>query len=115
MTQKMGVRWHLRQVMAARCMFNTSDLVGPLAERGVQLSREQIYRLVTQTPQRLNVDVFAALCDILDCGPQDLLEVVVERKQTRKSVAGGDGGGRPAVRDIKPVQARIRRPEDPGA
>ena len=87
------------------------QFVGPLAERGVQLSREQIYRLVTQTPQRLNVDVFAALCDILDCGPQDLLEVVVERKQTRKSVAGG----RPAVRDIKPVQARIRRPEDPGA
>jgi hypothetical protein len=37
--------------------------------------REQVYRLVTSTPQRLNMDVLAALCDILGCGPQDLIEV----------------------------------------
>jgi Cro/C1-type HTH DNA-binding domain len=36
---------------------------------------ERVYRLVTSTPQRLNMDVLAALCDILGCGPQDLIEV----------------------------------------
>src|SRR5262245_20265950 len=39
MTRKMGYRWHLRQLMAARDMFQTSDLVPLLAERGVILSR----------------------------------------------------------------------------
>lgn len=111
MTRRMGIRWHLRDVMAARGMYSTSDLVGPLAERGVRLSREQVYRLVTQAPQRLNVDVLAALCDILECGPQDLLEVVAVNKQVRKA-AGGTGESGATVKDIKPVRARIRRPED---
>lgn len=110
MTRKMGIRWHLREIMATRGLFNTSDLVGPLNERGVQLSREQVYRLVTQAPQRLNTEVLAALCDILDCGPTDLLEVVAEQKQVRKA-AGTTGTGTASVKEIKPVSARIRRPE----
>src|SRR5437868_265331 len=44
----MGIRWHLRLRMAEKGMFQTSDLVPLLAERGVQLSREQVFRLVTQ-------------------------------------------------------------------
>ena len=113
MTRKMGIRWHLREVMATRGMFNTSDLVAPLAERGVRLSREQVYRLVTQNPQRLNVDVFAALCDILDCGPQDLMEVVMVRAQTRK-IASGESSGKPSdqIKDVSPIRAQIRRPGD---
>ena len=47
MIRKMGVRWNLRALMADRGMFATSDLVPLLAERGVHLSREQVYRLVT--------------------------------------------------------------------
>jgi hypothetical protein len=39
--------------MAERGLFQTSDLVPLPAERGVHLSREQAYRLVTQPPQRL--------------------------------------------------------------
>ena len=41
---------------------------------GVHLSREQVYRLVTTTPQRLSLDVFAALCDILDVGVEELID-----------------------------------------
>jgi hypothetical protein len=44
-------------------------------------NREQVYRLVTKTPQRLNMAVLAALCDILDCGPGDLIEVFTEPAQ----------------------------------
>lgn len=110
MTKRLGIHWHLRMVMAARGMFHTSDLVPPLAERGVQLSREQVYRLVTQTPQRLNMDVLAALCDILDCGPQDLLEVAAVAKPARK-VASGEAPGPTSPRSLRPVPARIRRPE----
>jgi hypothetical protein len=62
--RKMGIEWHLRLRMAERGMFATTDLVPLLAERGIHLSREQVYRLVTNTPQRLSTDVLAALCDM---------------------------------------------------
>ena len=65
-------RWHLRQLMAARGMFATTDLVPLLAERGVVLSREQVYRLVVGTPERLNLATLAALCDILGVSPAEI-------------------------------------------
>ena len=38
--------------MAERGMYVTSDLLPLLAERGVVLSREQVYRLVAEVPKR---------------------------------------------------------------
>ncbi|MGI8817419.1 MAG: helix-turn-helix domain-containing protein [Pseudonocardia sp.] len=70
----MSYHWHLRRVMAEHNMFATTQLVPRLAERGVTLSREQVYRLVTGTPRRLSLATLAALCDILDCTPGDLVE-----------------------------------------
>jgi DNA-binding Xre family transcriptional regulator len=72
-----GYHWHLRRLMAEAGMFATTDLVPLLAERGVALSREQVYRLVTGVPERLSLATLAALCDILGCGPGDLVEPVV--------------------------------------
>jgi DNA-binding Xre family transcriptional regulator len=74
-TSKVGYRWHLRARMAERGMFATTDLLAPLAQRGIKLSREQVYRLVTGVPQRLSLATLAALCDILDCQPGDLIEL----------------------------------------
>ena len=34
MTRRLDYQWHLRQVMAGRGMFATTDLIGPLADRG---------------------------------------------------------------------------------
>ncbi len=85
MTVAVTYRWHLRQLMAARGMFATTDLVPLLAERGVVLSREQVYRLVVGTPERLNVATLAALCDILGATPSDLIEVVVETRRPKKA------------------------------
>jgi DNA-binding Xre family transcriptional regulator len=98
--------------MAAKEMFQTTDLVPLLAERGVQLSREQVYRLVTQQPERLNVYTLAALCDLLECEVSDLIEPVVERRQQRKRTAGERG----AVREgLRPKRARVAPPKRPGA
>ncbi len=105
MTRKMGIRWNLRKLMAARDMFQTSDLVPLLAERGISLSREQVFRLVTQPPQRLSMDTLAALCDILECTPNDLIEVEVTGAQIRKA-AGGRAPSAPQIR-----RTHIRRPE----
>ena len=74
MAERTSMRWHLRQVMATRGMFQTTDLIEPLRERGIELSRQMIHRVVTKTPQRINTDLLAALCDIVDCTPNHLLE-----------------------------------------
>jgi DNA-binding Xre family transcriptional regulator len=88
MIKKMGIRWNLRKLMAIRDMFQTTDLVPLLAEHGVHLSREQVFRLVTQPPQRLSMDTLAALCDILECTPNDLIEV-----ETGQRSGSQDGRG----------------------
>lgn len=106
MIKKMGYRWNLRKLMADREMFQTTDLVPLLAERGVNLSREQVFRLVTQPPQRMSMDTLAALCDILDCQPNDLIEIQVVNEEVRKTAGGEAPGPLPAVR-----RTSIRRPE----
>ena len=68
-----------------------------LAERGVHLSREQVYRLVTAPPQRLSMDTLAALCDILGATPNDLIEVTAQARQVRKPAAGAAAGRRGAA------------------
>ena len=67
MTVELDTGWNLRSVMASRGIFQTSKLKPLLEERGIDLSREQVYRLVTQPPQRVRLDVLAALCDALEC------------------------------------------------
>src|SRR3954447_5027959 len=90
MIKKMGYEWCLRATMAEHQMFQTSDLVPLLAERGVTLSREQVYRLVTQPPQRMSMDTLVALCDIFECTPNDLIKPGVVNVQTKKTAAGGE-------------------------
>lgn len=104
MIQKMGYDWHLRKVMADRGLFQTTDLVPLLAERGVVLSREQVFRLVTRPPQRLSMDVLTALCDIFECTPNELIEVQVVNTSVKK-VAGTASAPTPPVRRIT-----IKRP-----
>lgn len=104
MIKKMGISWNLRKLMATRDMFQTTDLVPLLAERGVHLSREQVFRLVTQPPQRLSMDTLAALCDILQCTPNDLIDVQTVNAQVSK-VVGDDAGPAPQAR-----RTTIRRP-----
>lgn len=75
MSRSLGYTWQLRQVMAAHGIWKTSDLGPLLAERGVVLSAAQVYRLVAKVPERLSLRTLAALCDIFDCTPNDLVEI----------------------------------------
>ena len=65
MIRHVTMRWNLRQVMADRGIFQTSELLPLLHQRGVHVSRVNVYRLVTLTPQRINIDIIASLCDSL--------------------------------------------------
>lgn len=103
---RMVAHWNLRQRMAEKGMFATTDLVEPLHARGVELSRQMIHRVVTKAPQRINMDLLAALCDILDCTPNDLIEMRVEANASPAKVADGGRG----IGDLRPIRAKVRRP-----
>lgn len=107
--RKLGYRWRLREVMAARGLWSTTDLAPLLEERGIVLSSTQVYRLVVQTPERLSLRTLMALCDALECTSTDLIEPVAEQAPARRrKTAGGDvppGGGE--VRALRPKRARI--------
>ena len=109
MSIKTVIRWNLRQLMAENGMFHTTDLVEPLHQRGVEISRQMVHRVATKPPQRVNLDLLAALCDILGCTPNDLLELATE--QVREPAAVNDNG--PGIGDLRPIRATIRRPSTP--
>ncbi len=100
-TRRVGYHWHLRRLMAERGMFATTDLVPLLAERGVSLSREQVYRLVVRVPERLNLTALAALCDILDCSPGELIEAYAGRPEP------ATGSSRGLAPPARPRRARV--------
>jgi DNA-binding Xre family transcriptional regulator len=106
MAAKLDYRWHLRRVMADRGMFATTDLIEPLAGRGVTLSSSQVYRLVTERPERLSLKIFMALLDILDTTMEELIEPVADASSARKPKArvAGSGAG---VGGLRPKRARI--------
>ena len=105
MARKLDYRWHLRQVMASRGMFATTDLIEPLAERGIHLSSSQVYRLVVDRPERLSLKILMALLDILDCPMSELIEPVAAGGLTRTAkAAGGTDSG---VGELRPKRARI--------
>ena len=59
--------WRLRELMVLRGMFKTTDLIEPLADRGITRDRAQVYRLVARKPRRMDISMMLALCDILGC------------------------------------------------
>jgi DNA-binding Xre family transcriptional regulator len=107
MTAKLDYTWKLREVMATCGLFQTTHLRPRLAERGIRLSDSQVYRLVTDKPERLNLKVLMALLDILGCQMDDLIvPVAVSAAKTKKSAGQSTGPGA-GVGGFRPRRARI--------
>lgn len=53
MKRQVAYTWRLAEIMAAHGMHNSTDLIPPLAERGIRLSRPQVYRVVHQWPEQI--------------------------------------------------------------
>lgn len=109
--REVSYTWQLRQVMASHGLFSTTDLQPLLAERGVELSAAQIYRLVTSAPERLNMRVLAAVCDALGCTPNDLIEPTAT--DTAIPVRRGRGSQGPAnasAKNPRPTRVQVVPP-----
>lgn len=110
---ELDFQWNLRELMATRGMFSTTALRPELIERGITLSPSQVWRLVTEKPDRLNVKVLLALMDILDCRMDELIKPI--RTDTRRRAAAGERSNttttnsrqEPGVGSFRPKRARI--------
>ena len=111
MKRQVDYTWRLAELMAARGMHNSTDLIPRLAERGIQLSRPQVYRVVHQRPERISLQMIAALCDILGCGVEDLVTVTAADVRRRKASASSPTTPRPNVVELnkaaRPRRARV--------
>lgn len=117
MTQLWNVTytWRLRELMAANGMHATSDIIKPLTEHGISLSTSQAHRLVTGTPERLNLAVLAALCHILGVTPDELIDTdtqLIGAKLRSVGTTGEKPRRTPKSPIIRPVRAQIDLPDD---
>jgi DNA-binding Xre family transcriptional regulator len=107
--------WRLPEIMAAHGMHNSTDLMPRLAERGIELSRPQVYRIVHQRPERMSLQLLAALCDIFSCGLEDLITVTatdVRRKKASSSTTTAPPNVVALNKSVRPRRARVIRNDD---
>ncbi|PZE86102.1 XRE family transcriptional regulator [Curtobacterium sp. MCLR17_039] len=102
--------WHLAELMARNKMHNSTDLAPHLAERGINLSSAQIWRLVKQRPERISLPVLAAICDVFHCSPAELITVTAEDAALAK-VVNARPRQDPASDKVRPRRARVT-PDD---
>ncbi|GAA1639475.1 helix-turn-helix domain-containing protein [Georgenia ruanii] len=107
MRRTVDYTWRLAELMAARGLHSTTDLIPLLAERGVELSRPQVYRLVNQRPERVSLQFIAAICDIFGCGPEDLITVTAADARKRKTGTSPAPNVVDLARAARPRRARV--------
>ena len=91
--------------MATHAMFTATDLEPHLADRGINLSSVQVWRVVTQTPERLSLPLLAALCDIFGCTPADLIATRADNAAPRRAASAGANVTDMAA-SVRPKRAR---------
>ncbi|SON58617.1 hypothetical protein MSIMFI_00095 [Mycobacterium simulans] len=115
MKRQVGYSWRLAEIMAAHGMHNSTELIPRLAERGIELSRPQVYRVVHQRPERVSVQLLAALCDIFSCGIEDLIAVTAADVRAKKAAASTAVTSPNVVelnKSVRPRRARVIRDAD---
>jgi DNA-binding Xre family transcriptional regulator len=114
MRRQVDYSWRLAEIMAAHGMHNSTELIPRLAERGIQLSRPQVYRVVHQRPERVSLQMMAALCDIFGCGIEDLVTVTATDVRRKKATSAGAEAAKVVDlnKSVRPRRARVIRNDE---
>ncbi len=113
MKRQIEYKFRVGELMARAGMRNSRDLVDPLRDRGITLSESQIYRLVSQNPDRIAFQVLVSLCDIFGVEVNELLTYTgTDVKTKQRPAAVGERTDIPLLEAYRPVRARITRPDD---
>ena len=95
-TQDNPLEWNIRVMMAKKKIHSVTELHRRLLQVGVDISSAQLTRIVSELPERMNMRLFAALLEVLDCEPNDLL---IKPQQ----VGDVDDRRIPPTMNIKPI------------
>ena len=106
MAPKLDYEWRLRALLADRGIYTAAQLSPHLESYGIRLSDSQVYRLLTGKPERLNLRVLMALCELLDCTPSELIRPVERSAPTLAERRAAAAAGVDV--DLVPKPARIR-------
>jgi DNA-binding Xre family transcriptional regulator len=112
MKRNVDYTWRLAELMAAHGMHNSTDLVPHVRERGIDLSASQIYRLVTSKPERVSLKLVAAICDVFNCGPDDLITVTAADARKKPIAAAGRANVVELNKSARPRRARVISDDD---
>jgi DNA-binding Xre family transcriptional regulator len=104
--------WRVREIMARRGVHTAKDLAELLHERGITLTANAVWRIVTQEPERISFKVLVALCDALDVTPNDLITYTATDARTVRQRRKASGDDLPDLRQYRPVRARIVEDDD---
>jgi DNA-binding Xre family transcriptional regulator len=105
--REISYTWRVREIMARRAVHTAKDLAELLHERGVTLTANAVWRIVTQEPERISFKVLVALCDALDVTPNDLITYTATDAKTVRQRRKASGDDIPDLRQYRPVRARI--------
>lgn len=113
MTDKpMPLRWRLRVMMSERGVTTVTELGRRLQRLGVTMSSQQLNRIVTEMPQRLNTELLAALLTVLKCRVEDLIQIEEPAAAPAADPAPSPDARR-AERPPRRARAPRRRPVTP--
>jgi DNA-binding Xre family transcriptional regulator len=115
MKRQVDYTWRLAELMAAAGLHNSTELIPRLAERSIELSRPQVYRVVHQRPERISVQLLAGLCDIFGCGVEDLITVTATDVRGKKAASAAAAASPNVVelnKSVRPRRARVIRDAD---
>lgn len=106
MAPRLDYEWRLRALLADRGIFTAAQLGPHLESYGIRLSDSQVYRLLTGKPERLNLRVLMALCELLGCTPSELIRPVEQAAATLAERRAAAAAGVDV--NLLPKPARIR-------
>lgn len=69
----MSFKWKLKEKMAEKGIWRCTDMTKFLNAYGINVSVSMVTRMVEKIPERMNIQVLDALCDILECNPSDIM------------------------------------------
>jgi DNA-binding Xre family transcriptional regulator len=99
------MKWNLRLVAANRGIWKASDLQRMLADHGLVISSGKMSNLWSGDPITIRKDDLNVICVVLDCTPNDLLEIQPE-KVTAPNTATSDE--HVAVGQVRAITPRPR-------
>ena len=88
--------WHLRQVMAAHGLWQTTELGPSSPNAASSCRRPRSTGSAAGVPERLSLRTLAALCDIFECTPNDLIETEATAGRTPVKATAKRTGGQTA-------------------